>query len=89
MADRLSIDAATLFDDVDARTVEFSGEIDGERYDFALQYDVIEALDGSAPDDGAIMAFERHRDAIEKAATTALARDPDQDRVVVSENDLD
>jgi len=89
MADRLSLDAPTLFDDVDARTVEFSGEIDGERHDFAVQYDLIEALDGAAPDDGAIAAFERHREAIETAATVALARDPDQERVVVSENDLD
>jgi hypothetical protein len=88
MAERLFIHPATLSDDPGARTVEFSGEIEGERYDFTLHYDVIEALDGTAPDDGAIAAFNRHRDAIAEAATRALARDPDQDRVTVSENDL-
>ena len=81
MSDRLSIDDATLFDDVDARTVEFPGDIGSDRFDFALQYDALEALDGAAPDDGAIAALERHRDAVEAAATAALARDADQDRV--------
>jgi hypothetical protein len=86
--DRLSIDAASLFDNSDARTVEFSGEVDGELRDFAAQYDLLEALDGAAPDAGAVAAARRHLPAIAEAALRALARDVDADRVTVSENDL-
>ena len=85
---RLSIDTISLLDNVDARRVEFSAEVDGERRDFAVLYDVLEALDGAAPDQGPVAAVGRHREAIEAAALSALARDTDQDRVMVSENDL-
>jgi len=86
--DRLLIDAASVFNNADARAVEFAGEIDGERRDFALLYDVLEALDGAAPDADAAAAFGRHRDTIARAGTAALARGSDAERVTISENDL-
>jgi len=89
MADpTLSIDPATILDHVDARRVEFSAEVDGERREFAVLYDLLEALDGASPEQGPVAAFRRHLPAIEAAAAAALARDTDQERVVVSENDL-
>jgi len=89
MADQnLTIDPATILDNVDARRVEFSAEVDGEPCDFAVLYDVLEALDGALPEQGPVAALRRHQAAIQAAAAAALARDGDQDRVVVSENDL-
>lgn len=87
--DRVTIDLNTLLDDVDARHVEFDGEASGETYSFALQYDVLEALSGDAPDDEAVQLFQRHVDEIADFAATALARDPDQAVVVISENDME
>jgi len=84
----LLIDPATILDNVDARQVEFAGEVDGERRDFAVLYDVLEALDGVSPEQGPVAALRRHQQAIATAATSALARDTDQAIVVVSENDL-
>ncbi len=84
---QITLDPTTPFDNVDDRQIEFSGEASGETYDFALQYDVLEALAGTIPTDP-VPLFQRHGDAIAAAATRALARDPDQERVVISENDL-
>lgn len=87
--DRVTIDPATLFDNPGDRQVEFSGTASGERYDFAVQYDVLEALGAQVPDGDAVALFQRHADTLAVAAGRALARFPDVDRVTVSETDLD
>ena len=86
--DRLTIDTATIFDNVNERRVEFAGEASGERYAFAAQYDLLEALAAENPDDRPVQLFHAHADRIARAGVTALARDPDQVLVVISENDL-
>ena len=89
MADRLDIDDASIFDNVEEQQVEFAAETDGDEYQFAVQYDVLEALSGDAPEGDALDTFKRFVDPISDAALSALARDQDQTIVVVSENDLD
>ncbi len=88
MADTLLIDPATVFDNVDERRVEFSASADTDEYAFAAQYDLIEALAAEVPDDRAVALFHRHEGQIMDLAAVALARDPDQAVIVVSENDL-
>lgn len=85
--DRVTIDPATIFDNVADRQIEFSGEASGERYAFALRYDVLEALGGGVPNDP-VPQFQRHKARIQTLAADALARDSDQDLIVISENDL-
>lgn len=85
--DRVTIDTATILDNVDERQVEFTGEASGERYAFALRYDVLEALGGALPTDP-LPLFQRHAARVQTLAADALARDPDQDVIVISENDL-
>jgi ethanolamine utilization protein EutP (predicted NTPase) len=87
--DRVTIDTSTIDDDVDLRQVAFEGAVSGTRYAFAVQYDVLEALSTTVPDADAVALFQQHADAIATLAVTALARDPDQEIVVISENDLD
>ncbi|KTW03418.1 DUF1488 family protein [Sphingomonas sanguinis] len=87
--DTLTVVAGTIEDNVSDRQVEFVGELDGEEYQFAAQYDLLEALSGDVPDGDAVELFERYCDDILEAAQTALARDMTQSLVVVSENDLD
>ncbi len=87
--DRVTIDTRTLEDNSDLRQVEFEGEVSDTRYQFAVQYDVLEALGAVAPDTDAVALFRAHADEIAELAVTALARDPDQEMVVISENDLD
>ncbi|WP_267349684.1 MULTISPECIES: DUF1488 family protein [unclassified Sphingomonas] len=87
--DALTIVKGTLEDNAGDRQVEFVGEIDGEEYQFAVQYDLLEALGGDAPDGDAIEIFERYSDDILEAALTALGRDMEQPVVIVSENDLE
>lgn len=89
MADRLDIDNASIMDNLDEQQIEFAGEIDGDEYQFAVQYDVLEALSGDAPEGDAVDLFNRFIDPITDAALSALARDRDQAIIVVSENDLD
>ena len=90
MADnQVTIDTATLLDDVDAQQVEFDGEASDETYRFAVQYDVLEALSGDRPEDDAVAMVQQFVDIIASAAASALARDADQEIVVISENDLD
>lgn len=84
---RVTIDPTTVFDNVDERQVEFAGTASEESYRFALRYDVLEALAGETPTDP-VPLFQHHAARIELLAATALARDPDQEIVVVSENDL-
>ena len=89
MADRLDIDNASILDNLDEQQVEFTGEVDGEEYDFAVKYDLLEALSGDAPDGDAADTFNRFIDPINDAALSALTRDSDQAIIVVSENDLE
>ncbi len=88
MADALLIDPSTVFDNVDERRVEFSASADTDDYAFAAQYDLIESLAAEVPDDRAVALFHRHEAQIMDLAAVALARDPDQPVIVVSENDL-
>ncbi len=87
--DRLTIDEATLFDNVDERQVEFDAEVSGERYQFAAQYGVLEALAAEFPVTEPVATLRRHLARIERVGTVALARDTDAELVVISENDLD
>ena len=87
--DRLDIDMKTLEDNSDLRQVEFEGEVSEERYQFAVQYDVLEALSMVAPEGDAVAIFKQHLDEIADLGVVALARDPDREIVVISENDLD
>ena len=87
--DRVTIDANTLFDNIDDRQVEFSGEASGDRYDFAVQYDVLEALSAQIPNGDGVALFQRHVDEIERAAARALARFDGIGRTIVSGNDLE
>ncbi len=76
--DRLTIDTRTLSDDSDRRRVEFDAEVSGERYPFAVQYDVLEALSAVAPDGDAVAIFRQHADRIARLGVVALARNPGQ-----------
>ena len=87
--DRLDIDMKTLEDNSDLRQVEFEGEVSEERYQFAVQYDVLEALSAVSPEGEAVTLFKQHAEEIAQLGVVALARDPDQEIVVISENDLD
>lgn len=89
MSDRnVTIDPATLFDNVDDRQVEFAGDAGAERYQFALRYDVMEALTGAIPEGDVMAHVQRRLPEVERLATSALGRDYDQSLVVISENDL-
>lgn len=85
--DRVTIDVGSVFDNIADRQIEFTGEASGERYAFALRYDVLEALAGDATFD-AMPLFQRHQARVQTLAADALARDPDQVLIVISENDL-
>lgn len=85
--DRVTIDTSSVFDNVADRQIEFTGETSGDRYAFALRYDVLEALAGDATFD-ALPLFQRHLTRVQTLAADALARDPDQALIVISENDL-
>ena len=89
MAERLDIDNASILDNLDEQQVEFEGEVDGDEYQFAVKYDLLEALSGDAPDGDAVDTFNRFVDPISDAALAALARGGDQAIVIVSENDLE
>lgn len=88
-ASQIDIDDTTLFDNIDAQQVEFTGEVDGDDLDFVVQYDVLEALSGDAPEGDAIDTFNRYVDMIVEAAMSALSRAPKANPVIVSENDLE
>lgn len=88
-ANQLDIDTSSILDNIDDRQVEFDAMIDGEEYQFAVQYDVLEALSGDVPDGDAVQTFNLFVDPISDAALSALARNSDQDIIIVSGNDLD
>jgi len=87
--DQLTIDTATIADNEDERQVEFDASIGGEPYRFAVQYDVLEALGAVVPDGNAAMMVRDHAETIARLGLKALARDADQARITISENDLD
>jgi hypothetical protein len=58
--DSVTIDTLTLEDNSEQRRVEFEGEVSGARYQFAVQYDVLEALSTVAPDTDAVALFQQH-----------------------------
>ena len=88
-ATQLEIDDSSVFDNIDAQQVEFSGEVDGDEVEFVVQYDVLEALSGDPPEGDAVDTFNRFVDAISEAALAAMARNPSTTPVIVSENDLE
>ena len=86
---QLEIDTNTILDNIDAELVEFTAEVDGDDYEFAVQYDLLEALSGDRPDgDGADM-LNRFIDQVSDAALSALSRNSDAVPSVVSEADLE
>jgi hypothetical protein len=88
--DRVTIDLDTLLDNVGDRQIEFTGEASGDNYDFAVQYDVLEALSGRLPiGEDAVPVFVQHRGELEFAAARALARYNDIGRITVSGSDLE
>jgi Protein of unknown function (DUF1488) len=89
MADQLDIDTSSIFDNLDEQQVEFGGEVDGDEYQFAVRYSVLEAISGEAPDGDAETLFNQFVDVIRDAALSALSRGRDRPVIVVSENDLD
>ena len=88
-ADKMDIDLATVLDNVDEQIVEFTAEVDGDDYEFGVQYAVLEALSGDAPEDDAVEMFNRFSDAIAEAGLVALARNSDPALIVISESDLE
>lgn len=86
---QLEVDTNSVLDNIDAELVEFSGEVDGDDYEFALQYDLLEALSGDRPDGDAIDMFNRFIDQVSDAALSALSRNSDANPIVVSESDLE
>jgi hypothetical protein len=88
-ADKMDIDMSTVLDNVHEELVEFSAEVDGDEYEFGVQYAVLEALSGDAPDDDAVDMFNRFSDAIAEAGLVALARNSGSTMMIISENDLE
>jgi hypothetical protein len=86
---QLEIDDSTVFDNLDEHRVEFDGAVDGEEYQFAVKYSVLEALTGDQPDGDAEASFRQHIDTIRDAALAALSNGPDRPTIVISESDLD
>ena len=89
MALQLDIDISTVFENIDEQQVEFTGEVDGDDYEFAVKYGVLEAVSGESPEDDAEIRFNQFIDVIRDAALSALARNTDASLIIVSENDLD
>jgi hypothetical protein len=87
--DRVTIDFNTVLDNIGDHQVEFTGEASGDRYDFAVQYDVLEALSARVPDGDGVALLQQYRDDVERAAGRALARFDGIGRTVVSGNDLE
>ncbi|WP_010161713.1 hypothetical protein [Sphingomonas sp. PAMC 26617] len=88
-ADKMDISHTTILDNEDEKLVEFVAEVDGDEYQFAVQYAVLEALSGDVPDGDAVEQFNLFEDTIAEAGLVALARNSDQATIVISENDLE
>jgi hypothetical protein len=87
--DSVTIDLNSVMDNIADHQVEFAGEASGDRYDFAVQYDVLEALSARVPNGDGLAIFQHHVDEIAAAAGRALARGSGIGRVTVSGNDLE
>ncbi|WP_085808473.1 DUF1488 family protein [Sphingomonas sp. TZW2008] len=88
-ASQIEIDDSTILDNIDAEQVEFTADVDGDDYDFVVQYDLLEALSGDRPDGDAVDMFNRFIDSVSEAALSALSRNSDANPIIVSENDLE
>lgn len=88
-ADKMDIDQSSITDNVHEQMVEFTADVDGDDIEFGVQYAVLEALSGDAPEDDAVEMFNRFSDTIAEAGLVALARDSDPALIVISENDLE
>ncbi len=86
---QMEIDHATILDNIEAEQVEFTADVDGDDYDFVVQYDLLEALSGDRPDGDAVDMFNRFIDQVSEAALSALSRNSDATPIVVSESDLE
>lgn len=86
---QIDIDDTTILDNIDAEQVEFTAEVDGDDFEFVVQYDLLEALSGDRPDGDAVDTFNRFSDQIGEAALSALSRNSDAQPIIVSENDLE
>ena len=86
---KLEIDTSSVLDNIDAELVEFTGEVDGDDYEFAVQYDLLEALSGDRPDGDGVEMVNRFIDQVSDAALSALSRNSDANPIVVSEADLE
>jgi hypothetical protein len=85
----LTIDPASVFDNIGDRQVEFAGTVDGEPQRFAIRYSALEALTGVPPTGQAVDAFTVSQAAIARAGLAALVRSDGSGLVVISENDLE
>lgn len=89
MASRLQIDQASVTDNDKVKQIEFTGEIDGDEYDFAVRYAVLKELSGDEPENDGLELFERFSDEIlEMCADLAMKR-PGASVVIVDEDDLE
>lgn len=89
-ADKMDVVRSSILDNVHEGLIEFMAEVDGDEYQFGVQYSVIEALSGDRPEeDNAMELFNRFEDAIAEAGLVALARNSDPVMIVISENDLE
>ena len=52
-ADKMDIIHSSILDNEEEKLVEFMAEVDGDEYQFAVQYAVREALSGASQDDEA------------------------------------
>jgi hypothetical protein len=89
MPTRLQIDHASLTDNDVTRQIEFVGEVDGDEYDFAVQYNVLKELSGDEPEDDALELFERFSDEILNVCADVLAKRPSATVVILDEDDLE
>ena len=89
MANRLEIDQSSVVDNDIEKQIEFSGEIDGDEYEFAVKYAVLKELSGDEPEDDGIELFNRFNDDILDACLAAIERKPSATTIVVDEDDLE
>ncbi|MBB5714523.1 hypothetical protein [Sphingomonas aerophila] len=85
---RVTIEPASLFDNIEDGQIEFTGSADADAYRFALRYDVVEAMSGAIPQGDALAYVQANLTEIEPIAARALGRDYDQELIIISENDL-
>ena len=89
MASRLEIDHASIIDNDIEHQVEFTAELDGSDYDFAVKYSVLKELSGDSPENDALEMFERFGDEILDVCAEAAAGHTGGGVVIVDETDLE